>query len=238
MAFGLNEIVLIVSLVGVGLAYKYVKDSKSKKQVMAGGAAVAIFVLLLGGAFGYPPVLSAAGGPAGGAPVAGSLWEGVIDAADSDTDTDRTETELASPDGHGVLWIMSDANMDGLGDIGIEVDLYNLNDGKTTDIWGTSGSIVKVGNIIVSGIPTPVANYTTDRSRFNVAWAEGTTFTAGDVIQNFDKAVITTTSRAAESVTALFPIDPTVADDNPAGAQFQVVVSMGGIVFTMTLQES
>ena len=237
MAFGLNEIVLIVSLVGVALGYKYVKDSKSKRQVMAGGAAVAIFVLLFGGAFGYPAVLSAGVGPGVG-PTAGALWDLAIDEADADSDTDRTETELESPDQHSLLWILADAQMDGLGDANVEVDIYNLNAGKTTDIWKGEATIVKVGTVIVSGIPTPVANYTTDRSRFAVTYAEGTTFTAGDVIQVHDKAIFSTTSLAAESMTLSMPIDPAVADDLPAGASFQLAYNVGGIVVTLTLQES
>lgn len=237
MAYGLNEIVLVVSLVGVAFAYKYVKDPKSKKQVMTGGAVVAILVLLLGGAFGFPPVLSA-GGAVPGAPVAGSLWDGAIDEADSDTDTDRTETELESPDQHSLLWILGDVQMDGLGDIGIEVDMYNLNAGKTTDIWKGEASLVKVGTVIVSGIPTPIANYTTDRSRFAMTIAEGTTFTAGDVIQVHDKAIFSVTSLAAESVVWTQPVDQAVADDLPAGASFQYIINIGGIIFTMTLQES
>ena len=128
--------------------------------------------------------------------------------------------------------------MDGIGDLGLEVDMYNLNVGKTTDIWKGEASTVKVGTVIVSGIPTPVANYTTDRSRFAMTYAEGTTFTAGDVIQVHDKAIFSATSLAAESVLTTFLIDPAVADDLPAGGSFQIVLSIGGIVFTMTLQES
>lgn len=234
MAFGLNEIVLLVALVGVALGYKYVKDSKSKKQVMAGGAAVAIAVLLLGGAFGYPPVLSAGGAAAPG-PVAGALWDVAVVAA---SDTDRSETELISPDLHSVTWIMADAQMDGLGDANIEINALNLNVGKTTDIWKGDVTIVKIGTVIVSGIPTPVANYTTDRSRFNIAYAEGATFTAGDVGQFFDRGYWTITTAGTEAVQANLPIDPTVADDVPAGGVFDLVYNFGGVIITAHVQES
>lgn len=237
MAFGMAEVIFVLALAGAGLGYRYLKVAKRRKQFVAGSLVVALAVVLFGGVFGYPPVLSA-GGAEPGAPAAGSLWDGAIDEADADTDTDRTETELESPDQHSLLWIMSDANMDGLGDSGVEVDMYNLNVGKTTDIWKGEASIVKVGTVIVAGIATPVANYTTDRSRFAVTYAEGTTFTAGDVIQVHDKAIFTITSLAAESVLITQLIDPAVADDNPAGGQFQVVYNVGGIIITLTFQES
>lgn len=240
MAFGFAEVLVIIGLlaVGVGLFGKrFLKEKKARQWAIGGGVALSLLVFAAMGAFGVPAFLAAAPG-APEAPTAGALWDAAIDEADSTSDTDRTETELESPDQHSLLWIMSDANMDGLGDANVEVDVYNLNVGKTTDIWGGEVSIVKVGTVIVSGIPTPVANYTTDRSRFAVTYGEGDSFTAGDVIQVHDKALFTATSRAAESVTISMPIDPAVADDLPAGGSFQLVYNVGGIVITLTLQES
>lgn len=237
MAYGLMEVIFVLGLVLAAGGYYFLKDAKSRKRTVAFGAAAALLVVVFGGVFGYAPLLSATPGGVP-APAAAGLWDGAIDAADSDTDTDRTETELLSPGAHSILWILSDANMDGLGDAGIEVDMYNLNVGKTTDIWSGDITLVKIGTVIVSGIPTPVANYTTDRSRFNVAYSEGTTFTGGDVVQVDDHGFVTATSKATESVVVAIPTDPTVADDLPAGGSFQLVFSLGGIVFTMTLQES
>ncbi len=238
MAVSLAELVTILSALAVVGGYFVLKDQKTRKQVIVGGLVFAFLGAIFGGlAFlGFPSFLQA-GGPAA-PPTAGALWEAAIDEADADSDTDRTETELESPDQHSLLWILSDANMDGLGDANVEVDVYNLNDGKTTDIWGGEVSIVKVGTVIVSGLATPIANYTTDRSRFAVTYAEGTTFTAGDVIQVHDKALFTVTSRGAESITISMPIDPTVADDMPAGGNVQLAYNVGGVVITLTIQES
>ena len=61
---------------------------------------------------------------------------------------------------------------------------------------------------------------------------------SGDVIQVHDKAIFTATSLAAESLSVSMPIDPTVTDDLPAGASFQLIYNIGGIVVTLTLQES
>lgn len=231
------EILFLLSLAAVALGYFVFKPRKLKRSAMLGGTVAAVLLLTFAGAFGVGPFLGA-GGP-GAPPAQAGLWTANIDAADADTATDRAvEIEVEAASQHSITWIINDGDVDALGDIGVEVDMTNANAGATTDIWSGEVSLVSVPNILVSGIPTAILNYTADRTRFNFVIAEGTTFTAGDVTQDHDKGTFTATSKATQSVVITMPVDPAVVDDNPAGMSFSVVWSVGGILITLTVQES
>ena len=236
MAIGLYEILVIVGLLAAGAAYgRYAfKGAKARKYAMAGGLGLALLVFSGAGAFGVAPFLAAA--PAGGPPAAGSLFAAVWDASTSDTD--RTETETISVDQLTIYYILVDVQMDGLGDVLMGAVLRNMNTGLTTNTWpGAVLSIVSIGTVIVSGLPTPVANYTADRTRFNIAYSEDSG--PGTWTQIFDKFYaddVTTGSVSALSID--LPTDPAVADDVPSGGSFRLVYDVAGTTLTVVLTDS
>src|SRR3990170_4542810 len=231
------EVLTVLALIAVGAAF-VVKgmDKKMKKKVVIGGLVVAFLGSAAGGlAFAGVPAYLTLGPSTGIEPKAGALW---IVTFNSGSDTDRTETETISADGHTIDYYLADAQMDGLGDVDLEADVANNNQGLNTENWGPlEVSIASVGTVLVSAIPTPVANYTADRTRFNVAYSL-TTAGAPTLVQVFDYAYSTDwVSGATDEVNMDMPIDPTVADDLPAGGSFSLAYSVGGILLTANLRE-
>lgn len=237
MAQDIATIAAILGLVVIAGSYFYVRGKKAKSKALAVGLVLAFFGAGFGGlAFaGVPGFLSAA--PAGdtGAPVSAALWEATLVAT---SDTDRTETEIISPDGHTVSYFLVDAQMTGLGNVDLEATVVNLNVGETTDVWGPLEiSIVEVGTVIVSGVPTPVANYTADRTRFNIAYSL-TTAGAPTLVQIHDKAFsYDWTTGASDTLNIDMPIDPAVTANVPSGGSFKLVYNVGGVILTAFLQE-
>ena len=229
------EIVAVLGIVAAVLGYWRIKEKALMKKVVVGGAFFAFVGAAFGGlAFaGVPAFLSTGAAPT--VPQGASLWIAVW--STSASDTDRTETELLSTDGHSMLYIMSDNDMDGLGDVNMGAVAINQNVGKTTDVWQLHLGIVSVGTVIVSGLSTPVANWTADRSRFNIAYSEDSG--PGTLTQVFDYAdLYDVTTGGSEALSIDLPIDPAVTDDLPAGAQFTLVYDVGGVTLTVVLQES
>ncbi len=228
---GFPEVLIAVGAIAAlagGATKKLIKDKKVRLAALVGGIFVALVGLQMGG---YFALLTQ--GPA--APKAAGLWDAVWDTGASDTD--RSETETISTDQRTVFYVMSDANMDGLGDVNMGAVLLNKNTGLSTELYGAEVSIVSIGTVIVSGIPTPVANYTADRTRFNIAYTEdsgGGTWT--QVFDKFVSADLPTGSSTALSID--LPIDPAVADDLPAGGSFDLVYSVAGITLTVHISES
>jgi hypothetical protein len=233
------EIIAVLGILAAVGGWFLLKEKKTRKKVAVVGAFLAFVGAAFGGlAFaGVPAFLSSSPtGGNGGGPTAGSLWQ-VVYGADADSDTDRTETELFSTDRHSVLYILSDTNMDGLGDVTLGFIALNLNQGKTTDAWQLEVGIVSVGTVIVTGVPTPIANYTTDRSRFAVTITRDSG--TGTMTQVHDRAyAYDITSGASQTFSVDMLMDPAVLDDLPAGGNVLLVYSAGGIVLTCTLQES
>ncbi len=216
-----------VALAG-GVTKKLIKDKKARGAAVAAGIFVALVGLAMGG---YFSLLTQAGAP----PKAGSLWSAIWSTGDSDTD--RTETESISLDQRIITYVMNDANMDGLGDVNMGATIRNLNTGETTDLWAGEVHIVAIGTVIVSGLATPVANYTADRSRFNIAYVD--TSAPGDwtqIVDKYDTANAVTGGAGVVSIN--LPIDPAVADDVPAGGSFTLEYSVVGTVLKVVLSES
>lgn len=214
---------------------KVLKEAKARKYAKYAGA-FGIFLGLLFGGFafaGVPAILSTA---PGAAPTGGALWDAVWDTANSDTD--RTETEVISVDQRTITYVMSDANADGLGDINMGAVLMNKNtDGDADSRYAAVVTLDFVGTVIVSGLPTPVANYTTDRSRFNVAYSEDSG--PGTWTQVFDRFESGDQTMGASSALSLdLPVDPAVFDDLPAGGTVEIHYSVGGILLKIVIQES
>ena len=227
---GIAEVLLGVgvAVAFLGLSKKLIKAKKPRYAALAVGVFLALIGAQMGGYFAF---LSAA---PGAGPKAGALFKAFITDA---SDTDRTETETVSPDQQSIVWVMNDDNMDGLGDLTVAVDILNQNIGETTDLWSGEAKLNFVGTVIVSGIPTPVANYTTDRSRFAITWtdtdASGTWLQVLDVFYSND--VVT---GGGGTITLGMPIAPSVTDDLPAGGSFKVDIMVVGVLLKTLSQES
>lgn len=239
MAFGLLEVLAVGGLFVFLIAFskKYVKEAKMRKYAKyAGGALIGIGLLFGGYSFaGVPSLLSFAG--QGPAPAGGALWDAIWDTAQSDTD--RTEAqEILAKDQRTITYTMTDANMDGLGDIEMGAVLVNKNtDGNADSRYAVTAEIAFVGTILVSNVATPFANFTADRSRYNVAYAEDSgpgTWTA--IFDRFESGDQTMGSSSALSLN--MPIDPAVADDLPAGGTVELHYTVGGILLKVILLES
>ena len=229
MAFGMGELLVVVGLVALLAAWKAVKDPKMRTYVGVGGLLASIIGV---GAFGAFGLLQA--GDGGEAPKAAGLWTVVI----LDTsDTDRNEaSELLSADLHTITYSLGDADFDDVGDVDINVRILNVNAGLTTSIWVGEISIVSVGTILVSGIATPIANYTADLSRFAVTYTEDAG--DGDVVQTGPKAYFTATTGDLEDVSLDMDTSDAVMDDAAAGNQVSLVYNVGGITITCVMQDN
>ena len=154
------------------------------------------------------------------------------------SDTDRTEaSETLSVDAMTISYIMTDANMDGLGDVNMGAVLINENVGKSTDVWATDVSIGSIPTVLVSNIPTRVANFTADRSRYNIAYTEDSgTGTWTQVQEDFVTRDVPTGASSALSLD--LPVDPAVADDLPAGQSLVFTFVVGGVTLKVNCVES
>ena len=229
MALGIGEWIVIVSGLVLIFTAAFMKDAKMKKYLAVGGVAGAFFGLAAFGAFG---LLAAVPGEA--PPAAAGLFKVTI----LDTsDTDRAEaSELISADLHTVTYSLSDADIDDVGDVDLNLRTLNQNTGLTTSIWYGEVSIVSVGEVLVGGIMTPIANYTADLSRFAVTYTEDAG--DGDVIQSGASATFTATTGDLEDISVDMDVSDAVLDDTAAGTQVSLVYNVGGVTITCILQDN
>jgi len=229
------EVLVVLGFAAAVGGYFLIKEKKVRYQA----AGLGVFLAFVGAAFGGLawaglPGLLAAGPAAPAPPKAGGIWTVVI----LDTsDTDRAESaELISPDGHTVTYTMGDADIDDVGDVDLNVRALNMNTGLTTDIWRGEISIVSVGTVLVSGVPTAIANYTTDLTRFAVTYTEDAG--NGNVIQTAATATFTATTNDLEDISLDMDTSPDVLDDMTAGQQVSIVYNVGGVTITVILVDS
>src|SRR3990167_4749379 len=166
MALGMGEYLVIASGLLVLFTVAFMKDAKMKKYLSVGGIAGAFIGIAAFGAFGLTQA------PPGEGPVAQGLWAvSILDTSD----TDRAEaSELISSDLHTVTYSLSDADIDDVGDVDLNLRILNINDALTTKIWIGEISLSSVGTVLVSGVATPIANYTTNLSRFAITFTKNT----------------------------------------------------------------
>ena len=229
MALGIGEWVVIASVLTFIAAVALFKDAKTKKYLAVGGVAGAFLGLAMFGAFG---LLAAA--PAE-APTAGGLWS--VTLLDT-SDTDRAEaSELFDASLHSVTYSISDADIDDVGDVDLNLRVLNMNtDELTTRIWVGSISIVSVGTVLVGGVASPIANYTADMTRFAITYTEDAG--AGVVVQEAAKASFTATSGDFEDISIDMDVSDAVLDDMAGGQQTSLVYSVGGVTITCILQDN
>ena len=228
MALGMGEYLVIASGLLVLFTVAFMKDAKMKKYLSVGGIAGAFIGIAAFGAFGLTQA------PPGEGPVAQGLWAvSILDTSD----TDRAEaSELISSDLHTVTYSLSDADIDDVGDVDLNLRILNINDALTTKIWIGEISLSSVGTVLVSGVATPIANYTTDLSRFAVTFTEDAG--DGDVSQAGAMARFTATTGDLEDVSADLDVSDAVLDDMASGQTVSIVYNVGGVTVSVVLQDN
>ena len=168
-------------------------------------------------------------------PDADSLWEATILTS---SDTDRTEAaETLSADSHTISYTLTDANMDGLGDLNLDVRVTNKNIGPSDKPWAFSASLVSVTSVAA-------ANYIVNRTgvgglgeRFDVSYTltesgaptlsqTGETATSGDWFTG-----------ASDQLNVDFAMSVTGCQSITTTLPGKIVFMVGGISMTVDLLE-
>ena len=231
-----SEMMFIVGLIGILLAFAI---PTLRRQKVAGFVAASI--LVTGVVFGG---LAWAGLPAFiqidliSPPVAGALFEAVI--LDS-SDTDRTEAgESIAAGGHQIQWTLSDAQLDGLGDVNLDIRVSNLNVGDALTAWAFESSVTYVSTLAVSnsGASTPIVNLTDYNTRYDITWTG--TETGAPTFEQVGEKVISRDFRTGivDILNADLRMNPTATALNAAGNQLYLRFSVGGIALEVILLES
>lgn len=229
MALGIGEMLVLTAGVLAIVAWRLVKDAKTRNYLAVGAAGAALFGVAAFGAFG---LLEAA--PGGAPPVAAGLW--AVTLLDT-SDTDRAEaSELFSADLHTVTYSISDADIDDVGDVDLNLRALNRNVGLTTNSWSGAMSIVSVGTVLVGGVASPIANYTADMTRFAITYSEDAG--AGVTIQTGATGEFTGVTNDFEDISVDMDVSDAVLDDMAAGQQVSLVYSIGGVTITCILQDN
>lgn len=158
----------------------------------------------------------------------------------STSDTDRTEAEVISADGRSITFSMSDANMDGLGDVNLDLRVTNLNTDGADEIWPFNIFITFVSTTEAAsgGLDQPIVNMTDMNTRWDVTFTltetgSPTLVQIGDTAQSKDWK-----TGLSDTLNADFAVSPTALDDVAAAGQVQLRFSVGGVEVTCFLVES
>jgi len=156
------------------------------------------------------------------------------------SDTDRTETgEAISPDGHLLTYTMSDGNMDGLGDLTLDVRVTNMNVlGTTGEVWPFRGEITFYSTPKnTGGIAVPIVNLTDFNSRIAVTWS-GSEAGSPTFSQQGDKVVSNDWGTGmSETMNIDIEMSPTSAALVESDDYTHVDFSIGGISLVVVLAE-
>jgi len=163
MAFA-AELIVIVGALAIIVALLVKRIPQAKAAAFLGGSLVVAGTVFGGLAWaGIPAFIEL---PGEEIPTAQSLF--VVNILGT-SDTDRTEVgETISPDGHSITWVMNDNDMDGLGDINLDVRATNANSGTSDDIWAFAAEITFV--TYTTSNTQPLLNQTDFNSRWAVSW--------------------------------------------------------------------
>lgn len=158
------------------------------------------------------------------------------------SDTDRTEAgELISDGGATIRYTLSDANMDGLGDVNLDVRVVNRNAGDATAAWPFEVSLTFVDFTRVStGLQQFIVNRTsqgTPAERYDVTYTltdSGSPTLNQDGERAFSNDWYT---GLADTLNLDLAMSPGALDDVGNGAQVQLRFLVGGVTMTCILQE-
>lgn len=171
-------------------------------------------------------------------PRAASLWEVTFLAS---SDTDRTESgENILDSGHTISYTLTDGNMDGLGDVNLDVRVINLNIGATDEQWAFRADLTVVSTTQASGAPgaQPIVNMTDLQSRFDVTFS--LTESGSPTLQQLGQYAISNdwTTGASDALNIDLTMNPTATDDIATGTPGKLEFVVGGVKLTCNLLES
>ena len=157
----------------------------------------------------------------------------------SSSDTDRTENgETVSGDGQTITYIMNDANMDGLGDVNLDVRVVNQNVGDPDAAWPFEVVLTYVGFTIVSGLQQPIVNRTDSNTRHAVTYT--LTDSGSPTLTQQGERAFSNDFRTglSDTLNVDFEMNPTATDDLAAGGQLRLEFTVGGVLMRCILLES
>ena len=171
-------------------------------------------------------------------PRADQLWQVSLL---SSSDTDRTEAgENILPDGHTLNWELSDANMDGLGDVNLDVRVVNMNTGTADELWPFRVDLTFVSTTQASGAPgaQPIANLTDFNSRYDVSFT--LTDAGAPTLSQTGQFAISNDWKTgmSDALNIDLGMSPTSTDDIAPGTPGKLEFVVGGIKLTCNLLES
>jgi hypothetical protein len=170
-------------------------------------------------------------------PRADSLWEVTFLPT---SDTDRTEAgEAIGDNGRTITYTLADAQMDGLGDLNLDVRVINLNIGATDERWAFRADLTFVSTTQASGAPgaQPIANLTDYNSRTDITWSL-TDSGAPSLAQVGQYATSSDwVTGASDTLNIDITMNPTATDDISSALPGKLEFLVGGIKMTCNLLE-
>ena len=167
-----------------------------------------------------------------GEPRAQSIWEVSFL---STSDTDRTEaSETISVDGHTITYVLTDANMDGLGDVELDIRVLNQNSGTAAESWPFRADLTFVTEVVANNF---IVNTTGFDNRFDITWS--LTESGEPTLTQIGTYAVSNDWKTGKSdqLNADLRMAPTATDDLTPSLNGKLVFIIGGITMTVNLAE-
>ena len=152
------------------------------------------------------------------------------------SDTDRTEaSETISNDGHTITYVLTDANMDGLGDVELDIRVLNQNSGTAADSWPFRADLTFVTD--VTGAGNNIVNTTGFDNRYDITWS--LTESGEPTLQQISSYAVSNDWKTGKSdqLNADIRMAPTATDDLTNALSGKLIFVIGGITMTVNLAE-
>jgi len=190
-----------------------------------------VVLVILAGVFVAGKILESRKSPQ--LPTAEPLFVAVFTDSSS---VDRTFTRTISPDGHTITFLLSDAAMDGLGDMNLRIRVTNMNTGDPLAQWYFEAGLTYV--IALGSPPAPLVNLTTFNTLFDISWSDEMVG-APTISQSGVKAVSRDwQTGVTETIHADLRINPNVAALWEPGVSAEAIrLDVAGIAMNVILSE-
>ena len=225
------ELMVIVGTLAIVAALVIRKVPNAKAAAFVGGSLILAGTVFGGLAWAGIPAFITLDEPS--PPVAESLF--IVQILDA-SDTDRSEVgESISPDGHSISWVMADNDMDGLGDVNLDLRVTNANTGDPTTVWPFTASVTFVSSS--TALNQPIVNQTAFNSRWAVAWTltdagSPTLAQSGDSAESRDW-----TTGLSDVLNADFQMNPDATADLSPTTPGKLELNVGGVALLVHLIE-
>lgn len=156
------------------------------------------------------------------------------------SDTDRTEvSETILMGGSEIIYIIGDVQMDGLGDVNLDVRVINQNSGELDQVWPFEVVLTYVDfTRTTGGVKQFIVNRTDAQTRYAVTYSL-TDSGAPTLAQSGESAISNDWSTgAADTLNVDFEMSATSTDDLGAGEQLRLEFTVAGVLMRAILQES